>query len=51
MAANSLQDLLKTTSSAKPARRCHPLQSYTTTEPEQYIDDIRSRSRILQLEE
>jgi len=28
-----------------------PLQSYATTEPEQYVNDIRSRSRILNLEE
>lgn len=28
-----------------------PLQSYATTEPEQYVDDIRSHSRILNLEE
>ncbi|MFI3186993.1 MAG: ribbon-helix-helix protein, CopG family [Methylococcaceae bacterium] len=28
-----------------------PLQSFATTEPEQYIDDIRSRSRILNSEE
>jgi hypothetical protein len=28
-----------------------PLQSFATTEPEQYVDDIRSRSRILHVEE
>ena len=28
-----------------------PLQSFATTEPEQYVDDIRSRSRILQVDE
>lgn len=28
-----------------------PLQSFLTTEPEQYVDDIRSRSRILHVEE
>ena len=28
-----------------------PLQSFATTEPEQYVDDIRSCSRILQAEE
>ena len=28
-----------------------PLQSYATTEPEQYVADMRSRSRILNLEE
>ena len=28
-----------------------PLQSFATTEPEQYVDDIRSHSRILQAEE
>lgn len=28
-----------------------PLQSFATTEPEKYVDDIRSRSRILQTEE
>ena len=28
-----------------------PLKSFTTTEPEQYVDDIRSRSRILNPEE
>jgi hypothetical protein len=28
-----------------------PLQSFSTTEPEQYVDDIRNRSRILQIEE
>jgi len=28
-----------------------PLQSFTTTEPEQYVDDIRSHSRILRAEE
>jgi Ribbon-helix-helix protein, copG family len=28
-----------------------PLQSFATIEPEQYVDDIRSHSRILQAEE
>lgn len=28
-----------------------PLQSFSTTEPEQYVGDIRSRSRILHVEE
>ena len=28
-----------------------PLQSFVTTNPEQYVDDIRNRSRILQVEE
>ena len=28
-----------------------PLQSFAKTEPEQYVDDIRSRSRILKLED
>ena len=28
-----------------------PLQSYATTEPEQYVDDIRTCSRILNAEE
>jgi len=28
-----------------------PLQSFATTEPEQYVDDIRSHSRILQTED
>ncbi len=28
-----------------------PLQSFATTEPEHYVDDIRSRSRILSAEE
>lgn len=28
-----------------------PLQSFAATEPEQYVDDIRSRSRILNIEE
>jgi len=28
-----------------------PLKSFETTEPEQYVDDIRSGSRILRVEE
>ena len=28
-----------------------PLQSFATIEPEQYVDDIRSHSRILQTED
>jgi hypothetical protein len=28
-----------------------PLESFANTEPEQYVDDIRSHSRILQAEE
>jgi hypothetical protein len=28
-----------------------PVKSFATTEPEQYVDDIRSRSRILHIEE
>lgn len=28
-----------------------PLQSFAKTEPEQYVDDIRSRSRILKIED
>jgi predicted CopG family antitoxin len=47
------QDLNKTSSIEARAffDALTPLQSFATTEPEQYVDDIRSRSRILQVEE